>query len=150
MPTRNAQEHQLQLTKKINCVPAGKKVKVVENKIRCLKSDNLQYNTMVRWNKWLVDQASDVPSISFFIISCKFFAKILPIDFFIFFYKFTKIKVKSFECPKSIRNYKKKMLGTSDAWSTSHLCPQTSVLYCRLSDCSSWSSANQEEHCAVL
>ena len=27
-----------------------------------LKSDNLQYNTLVRWDKWLVDQASDVPS----------------------------------------------------------------------------------------
>ena len=30
-----------------------------------LKSDNLQ-NTLVRWDKWLVDQASDVPSIIFF------------------------------------------------------------------------------------
>ena len=41
----------------------------------------------------------------------KFLAKIISIDFF---YKFTKIKIKSFECPKSRRNYKK-MLGTSDA-----------------------------------
>ena len=32
-------------------------------------------------------------------------------------YDFTNIKIKSFECPKSIRNYEKKiMLGTSDAW----------------------------------
>ena len=31
-------------------------------------------------------------------------------------YNFTKIKIKGFECPKSIRNYEKKMiLGTSDA-----------------------------------
>ena len=29
------------------------------------------------------------------------------------------MKIKSFECPKSIRNYEKKILGTSDAWSTS-------------------------------
>ena len=33
-----------------------------------MKSDNLQFSTLVRWDKWLVDQASDVPSI-FFIIS---------------------------------------------------------------------------------
>ena len=31
-------------------------------------------------------------------------------------------KIKSFECPKSIKNYEKKiMLGTSDAWSMSRL-----------------------------
>ena len=30
------------------------------------------------------------------------------------------MKIKSFECPKSIRNYEKKiMLGTSDTWSMS-------------------------------
>ena len=29
------------------------------------KSDNLQHNTLVRWDKWLVNQASDVPSIIF-------------------------------------------------------------------------------------
>ena len=32
------------------------------------------------------------------------------------------------------RNYEKKILGTSDAWLTSHLSQQTSVLYHRLSD----------------
>ena len=31
-----------------------------------LKSNNLQYNTLVRWDKYLVDQVSDVPGISFF------------------------------------------------------------------------------------
>ena len=30
-----------------------------------MKSDNLQYNTLVRWDESLVDQASDVPSIIF-------------------------------------------------------------------------------------
>ena len=40
---------------------------------------------------------------------------------FLFFYNFTKIKINSFECPKSIRNYEKIMLGTSDAWSLRHL-----------------------------
>ena len=32
-----------------------------------------------------------------------------------------KIKLKSFECPKSMRNYGKKYLEMSDAWSMSHL-----------------------------
>ena len=36
---------------------------------RVLKSDNLQYNTLGRWDDRLIDQASDVPSIIFFIIS---------------------------------------------------------------------------------
>ena len=31
-----------------------------------LKSDNLQYNTLGRWDERLIDQASDVPSIIFF------------------------------------------------------------------------------------
>ena len=41
-----------------------------------------------RWDKRIVDQESDVPSI-------------------IFFYKITKIKIKSFECSKSIKSKKK-------------------------------------------
>ena len=31
------------------------------------------------------------------------------------------MKIKSFECPKSIKNCEKKVLETYDAWSTSHL-----------------------------
>ena len=31
------------------------------------------------------------------------------------------MKIESFERPKSIRNYEKKILGTSDTWSTSRL-----------------------------
>ena len=31
------------------------------------------------------------------------------------------MKIKSFECPKSMRNHEKKILGTSDAWSMSRL-----------------------------
>ena len=34
-----------------------------------IKSDNLQYNRLVLWDKWLADQASGVPSIILFIIS---------------------------------------------------------------------------------
>ena len=55
---------------------------------------------------------------------------------FLFFYKFTKIKIKSFECPKPISNYKK-----NNAWNIRRLVndsfvpanQRTSVLYCRLS-----------------
>ena len=62
---------------------------------------------------------------------------------FIFFYKFTKIKIKSFECPKSIRNYKKIMLGTSDAWSTTHMSHRTSepayyIVDCQISRLDLW------------
>ena len=40
-----------------------------------LKSDNLQYNTLGRWDDRLIDQASDVPSIIFFSwFVAKFFA----------------------------------------------------------------------------
>ena len=55
----------------------------------------------------------------FSLFLARFFAKMVPM-YFLFFHKFTKIKTKSFECPKSIRNYEKKMPGTSDPWSTSH------------------------------
>ena len=48
----------------------------------------IQYaGSLGRWDKELVNQASDVPSI---------------IIFFEFFYKITKIKIKNFECPKSM------------------------------------------------
>ena len=46
-----------------------------------LKSDNLQYNTLGWWDDRLIDQASDVSSIIFFIISCKILCK----NQFIFF-----------------------------------------------------------------
>ena len=55
----------------------------------------------------------------------------------LFFLKNTKIKVKSFECPKSIKSLKKIMLGTSDAWSTIRLSNRPSDpawIYLRLTD----------------
>ena len=45
------------------------------------------------------------------------------------------MKIKSFECPKSIRNYKKATLGTSDTWLTSHLSQETSVPTYYIVDC---------------
>ena len=44
----------------------------------------------------------------FFIISCKILCKNnfnLFVFYYFFFYKFTKIEIKSLKCPKSIRNY---------------------------------------------
>ena len=41
------------------------------------------------------------------------------------------MKIKSFECPKSIKNHEKKI---SDPWSMLHLSQQTSVLYSRLTN----------------
>ena len=88
-----------------------------------LKSVNLQYNTLVRWangtNKsWTKRLMFQV----FFFHKIKILQNSLqkPFQFiFLFFYKITTIKIKSFECLKSIRNYEKIMLGTSDAWSMS-------------------------------
>ena len=55
------------------------------------------------------------------------------------------MKIKSFECPKSIRNFEKKILGTSDPWSMSCLshCPSKPVYYivdCRISSVCVWKS----------
>ena len=73
-----------------------------------LKSDNLQYNKLGRWDVRLIDQSSDFPSIIFFH---NFLENSLqkPFQFiFLLFYNFTKIKIKSFEGPKSMRNFEKK------------------------------------------
>ena len=55
------------------------------------------------------------------------------------------MKIKTFECPKSISNYEKKiMLGASDDWSMSrsfHQASEPSVLYWRLSDL--WGEKNK-------
>ena len=71
------------------------------------------YN-IIRWFAGSLGQMTRQPSVwcskyylFFLIISCKN-------GFNLLFYKFTKIKMKSFECPKSIRHYKKIMPGTSD------------------------------------
>ena len=41
-------------------------VDLSSNVLYDLKSDNLQYNTLGRWDKRLIDQASDVPSTHYF------------------------------------------------------------------------------------
>ena len=75
----------------------------------------------------------------FFTISCKILCKNSFNLIFNFFNKFTKIKIKSCKCRKSIRYYIKKiMLGTSDAWLMSHSSRRTSkpayyIVDCRIS-----------------
>ena len=72
---------------------------------------------MGRRDDHLIDQASDVPSIMSFH---DFLQNSLQKSFqfiFLFFHKFTRIEIKSFECHKSIRIIKEMMLGTSDTWS---------------------------------
>ena len=97
-----------------------------------LKSVNLQYNTQNQWDKWLVNQVSDVPSVIFFIKTCKILCQNPFNSFIIFFFH----KIKSFEWPKSMKSNEKKILGTSDAWSMSHLSHRPSkplyYVYCRL------------------
>ena len=73
----------------------------------------------------------------FFMISCRILCKNTFNLFVYFFKKNTKIKVKSFECPKSIKSLKKIILGTSDAWSTIRLSnrpSETAWIYLRLTD----------------
>ena len=101
----------------------------------CLKSDNLQYNTLVCWDKWLINQVSNVPSIIFFfMIACKNGFNVFSY-FFIDLQK-SKQRVLSAQSLKEIKKKKKQcveyqMLGQRV------ICPSepvNSVLYCRLSE----------------
>ena len=72
------------------------------------KSDNLQYNMLGCWDERLIEQASDVPNIIIFQNFLQNSLQKLIQFIFLFFHKFTTIKIKSFECPKSIRNFENK------------------------------------------
>ena len=105
--------------------------------LKKLKSVNLQYNQLVLWADGTNNSSTKhVPSIIFHKILQKYLQK--PLQFiFLFLYKITKMKIKSFEFPKSIRNYEKK-----DTWNIRCLvdksfvpsAQRTSVLYSRLLD----------------
>ena len=45
------------------------------------------------------------------------------------------MKTKSFDSPKYIKNYEKKINGTSDVWSTSCLSHQPSIPAYHIADC---------------
>ena len=92
------------------------------------------YN-MICWFAGSLGQMTRQPSVPCIIF---FFHEKLqkslqkPFQFiFLSIYKIIKMKIKSFECPKSMRNYKKKILGRSDTWSTSRLSqrPNQPVYY---------------------
>ena len=102
------------------------------------KSVNLQFDT---WFAGPMGQTTRRPSIWYskyhylFVKSCQILCKNSFNLLFLFFYKITKIKIKSFECPKAIRNYEKKILETSDAWSTSRLSHRPSKPAYYIVDC---------------
>ena len=97
--------------------------KVTKNKI---KSDNLQYTTLVCWADWkkqLVDQVSDVPSIFFFTISYRLRALKTH------FYNFEKNK--GF-LQRILQDVMKKIIRHLDDEPFVPSAQRTSVLYCRL------------------
>ena len=87
---------------------------------------------------WLINEASDVPSIIIvFQNSFQNSLQKLIQFFFYFFHRFTKIKIESFECPKSIRNYEQNNVWNIRRMVDNSFIPanqRTSVSYCRLSD----------------
>ena len=68
---------------------------------------------ILRWVAWMMGQTNHRPRVwcsEYYFFSwflAKFFSKIFSIYLLIFFYKITKIKIKSFECPKSKKSLKK-------------------------------------------
>ena len=86
---------------------------VVEGFVEKRKTANLQYKTLVCW----ADGTNNLSTtrlmfqVHFFKIKTWQNSLQKPFQLF-FFYKITKMKIKSFKCRKSIRNYEKKnMLG---------------------------------------
>ena len=67
---------------------------------------------------------SDYIYYSFSVFFCKILYK-NRFNLLFIFHRFTEMKIKSFES-LSQKGIIKKMLGTSDAWLTSHLSQQTS------------------------
>ena len=87
-----------------------------------MKSDNLQFSTLVRWDKWLVDQASDVPSI-FFIISHRLRA--LKTLYF-YFSKFIK-KIKKINWIDFCKEFCKKLWKKNNTWNIRRLVDESFV-----------------------
>ena len=71
-----------------------------------------------RWDKQIVNQASNIPSIIFFHDSLQHSLQKSFQFIFLFLYKITKMKIKSFECPKSIKSIKK-----NNTWNIGFVCP---------------------------
>ena len=107
-----------------------------------LLSRNPSIYNIIRWVAWTIGQTNRRPSVwcSKYYFFHDFLQNSLQKYFqsiCLFFLKNTKIKVKSFKCPKSIKSLKKIILGTLDAWSTIRLSNRPSDpgwIYLRLTD----------------
>ena len=95
---------------------------------------NLSIYNIIRWFAGPMGQTTRWPSVwcsKYYFFFHKILQNSLQKHFQFIFWKITKMKIKSFECPNSIRN-----------WNFRHLVNEsfvpsaqwTSVLYCRLSD----------------
>ena len=109
--------------------------------VRYLKSINLQLNTL-----GCLDDGANESSTKRLMFQVLYFfhdflqnamQKILSIHFLIFFYKITKIKIKSFDCPTSIKSIKKNSTWNIKLLDDNSFAPsskQASLIYCRLTD----------------
>ena len=104
--------HYTMLVKKtLACSGSVRKIKgqfFFETKEKLETKANKRSECFLKLIHRLIDEASDVPSIiSFHNFSQNSLEKSFQF-IFLFFHNFAKIKINSFECPKSIRNYEKK------------------------------------------
>ena len=85
-------------------------LKIYSSRIHLSTTRNPTIFNIIRWVAGSLGRTTHWPSVwcskcyFFFIISCQFFCK----NHFNLFSYLIKMKIKSFECPKSIRNYEKK------------------------------------------
>ena len=123
-----------------------------------LKSVNLlEYNTLVCWFAGTNEPSTQClmfQALFFFMISFKICCKNGFNLFLYFFYEFTKITIKSFECPKVkpanhcfIFQSIKIILRPSDAWSIRQSTQQPCVLYWKL--LYFWTSSSSENHSLI-
>ena len=119
------------------------------------------YN-IIRWVAWIMGQTNRRPSVwcSKYYFFHDFLQNSLQKSFqfiFLFLYKITKIKIKSFECPKSKRNYEKKCLEhqTLGRWVVRPSDPVTQRLILKIGgfliSCSLvWSGQKLSVRCMLL
>ena len=113
-----------------------------------LKSDNLQYNTLVCLFAGTNDSSAKHLMIKvWFFFSwflAKFFVKMVSMYLFIlFFINLQKSKQRVLSALSLQQIMRKIMLGTSDAWSTSHLSQQPSKPAYYIVDCWTFGSISR-------
>ena len=87
------------------------------------QSVNLQYNALGRLDDGTNESSTKRLMFQVLLFFHDFLQNSLQksYQFFFIFWKITKITIKSFECPMSIKSIKKIIHGTSDSWSTNFL-----------------------------